>query len=263
MVGGILFEHGHRMIAAPVGPLTLALAISLVATEPRRWVRWLGFGAFLAVVLQGVLGGITVLLLPPKSVSIGHALLAQGFFVMTVLLAQATAPGWPALVASSREAADRSSGSSSKTIHSRWLGVTLIAALEGELLLGAAVRHNAAGPDIPDFPLALGRIVPPFDYFLVTIHYLHRVGAALVLVLAAATVWTALQRHSSDWPMRRRMALLVLFAVVQVSLGASIIWTERGLAVTTLHVVNGALLMAAAVSTTLRAWMLECPDFAR
>lgn len=255
MVGGILFEHGHRMVAATVGLLTLSLAISLAVTEPRRWVRWLGFGAVLAVMLQGALGGITVLLLLPKSVSISHALLAQGFFVLTVLLAQVTAPGGPALVAASASVPIGSRRKSNGAV-TRWLGVALIAALEGELLLGALVRHNAAGLAIPDFPLSLGRLVPPLDTWPVTLHYLHRVGAAAVLTLVIATAWAALRQFGGDVPLRRRVAALVLFLAIQVSLGASIIWTERGIAVTTLHVVNGALLMGAAVLTTMRAWML-------
>ncbi len=253
MVGGILFEHGHRMIAAAVGLLTVILAVGLGLTEPRRWVRWLGYGALLAVVLQGLLGGLTVLLLLPKSVSVSHALLAQLFLVLAVLLAQVTAPGWPALVASARSTAGRPAGST------RWLGLATVVVLEAELLLGAIVRHNNAGLVIPDFPLALGQVVPPLDSFPVTIHYLHRVGALAVLVLVAATAWTALRRQPGDGPLRARVAALALFAVIQVSLGASVIWTQRNLAVTTLHVVTGGVLMAAAVLVTLRAWQLESP----
>ena len=247
LVGGILYEHGHRMIAAAVGLLTVILAVGLGLREPRQWVRWLGLGALLAVVLQGVLGGITVLLLLPKSVSISHALLAQLFFVLAVLLTQVTAPGWPALAAG----AGSSSGST------RWLGLGTVVALEAELLLGALVRHNNAGLIIPDFPLSLGRIVPPLDSFPVTIHYLHRLGAVAVLGLVAATAWLALRRHGNDRPLKVRVLWMVLFVLIQVSLGASVIWTQRSLAVTTLHVVNGGLLMAAAVLAALRAWQLE------
>src|SRR5262245_32575448 len=71
MVGGIFYEHGHRMIASTVGFLTIILAIWTWKAEPRRWVRWLGLSALGAVILQGLLGGITVLLLLPAPVSIG------------------------------------------------------------------------------------------------------------------------------------------------------------------------------------------------
>ena len=77
MVGGVLYEHGHRMIAATVGLLTLILALWVWWKEPRRWARWLALAAVLAVVAQGVLGGITVLFYLPVAISAGHATLAQ------------------------------------------------------------------------------------------------------------------------------------------------------------------------------------------
>ena len=94
MVGGIFYEHGHRMIASTVGFLTIILAIWTWKVEPRRWVRWLGVAALGAVILQGLLGGITVLLLLPAPISIGHAGLAQLFFCLTISLALFTSPGW-------------------------------------------------------------------------------------------------------------------------------------------------------------------------
>src|SRR5689334_12387418 len=80
MVGGIFYEHGHRLIASTVGFLTIILAIWIWRAEPRRWVRALGFAALGAVVLQGVLGGITVLFFLPTAISTAHAGLAQIFF---------------------------------------------------------------------------------------------------------------------------------------------------------------------------------------
>ena len=79
MVGGIFYEHGHRMIGASVGLLTIILALWLWRAERRSWLRRLGFIGVAAVVLQGVLGGITVLYLLPWPVSVGHASLAQLF----------------------------------------------------------------------------------------------------------------------------------------------------------------------------------------
>src|SRR5437762_11708156 len=72
MVGGIFYEHGHRMIATSVGILTVILAVALYRREKRAWVRRLGYGAFAAVVLQGVLGGLTVIFLLPTAVSVAH-----------------------------------------------------------------------------------------------------------------------------------------------------------------------------------------------
>jgi len=87
MVGGIFYEHGHRLIASAVGFLTIGLVVGLWRVEPRRWVRRLGVIALAAVVLQGVLGGLTVLNFLPPPISIGHAGLAQAFFGLTVSIA--------------------------------------------------------------------------------------------------------------------------------------------------------------------------------
>ena len=93
-VGGILYEHGHRLIASTVGFLTIVLAAWLGVQEPRRWMKWLGAAALGAVIAQGVLGGLTVLFFLPAPVSTAHAGLAEIFFCMTVAIALFTSPGW-------------------------------------------------------------------------------------------------------------------------------------------------------------------------
>src|ERR1041385_3610296 len=80
MVGGVFYEHGHRMVAAFVGLLTVILTLWICIKEERAWVRWLSIGAFLAVLAQGILGGLTVRYLLPTSISMLHACLAQTFF---------------------------------------------------------------------------------------------------------------------------------------------------------------------------------------
>src|SRR3989338_3837872 len=82
MVGGIRFEHTHRLIAGFVGLLTLALAVWSSRREPRRSLRRLGWIALAAVVAQAVLGGITVLQQLPLPVSVAHACLGQLFFCL-------------------------------------------------------------------------------------------------------------------------------------------------------------------------------------
>src|SRR5882762_1198516 len=100
MVGGVLFEHGHRLVATLVGCLTLVLALWIAIAEPRPAVRASGLVALFAVVLQGVLGGVTVLYKLPLAVSVTHACLAQTFFCLTVALATVTARSWTAPQAS-------------------------------------------------------------------------------------------------------------------------------------------------------------------
>ena len=82
MVGGVLYEHGHRMVAAFVAALTALLAVWIGIADVRRWVRLVGFAALGAVIAQALLGGITVLLFLPTPVSMLHALLAQSFLLL-------------------------------------------------------------------------------------------------------------------------------------------------------------------------------------
>src|SRR5688572_21261207 len=94
MVGGIFYEHTHRLIASGVGLLIIGLTAWLWRAEPRRWVRRLGYIALAAVITQGILGGITVLWFLPDAISIAHAGLAQLVFCLTISIALFTSPGW-------------------------------------------------------------------------------------------------------------------------------------------------------------------------
>src|SRR5437870_921462 len=93
-VGGILYEHSHRLIASTVGFLTIVLAGWLWWQDSRPWMTRLGAAALGAVIAQGVLGGLTVLFFLPAAISIAHAGLAEIFFCITVAIALFTSPGW-------------------------------------------------------------------------------------------------------------------------------------------------------------------------
>jgi cytochrome c oxidase assembly protein subunit 15 len=233
MVGGIRYEHGHRMVATIVGILTVVLAIWLSRSDRRRWVRSLGFLALCAVVLQGILGGLTVLFLLPTLVSVAHACLAQTFFCLVVAIAVVTSPRWDAAPAGRSQA------------------VTQLAALTAsavflQLLVGAVMRHTKAGLAIPDFPLSLGRLVPPLDSFPVAIAFAHRAWALVVAGLVFATAAAAFR---SRRPGLRRTALaLGAIVLVQISLGALTVLSRKAVAITTIHVATGALLLGTAVA---------------
>ena len=94
LVGGVKFEHTHRMIAQGAGLLTIILAVWLWRSEKRRWMRILGFAAVGTVIAQGILGGITVLYYLPPAVSSAHAALAQTFFCLAVAVAMFTGKRW-------------------------------------------------------------------------------------------------------------------------------------------------------------------------
>jgi cytochrome c oxidase assembly protein subunit 15 len=246
MVGPIFYEHGHRLIATVVGMLTIGLVLWLWKVEPRRWVRRLGWIALVAVILQGVLGGVTVLLLLPDAVSISHAGLAQIFLCLTLTLALVTSRGW-------REPA-RTPVDDGRL--RRWL-VTLTAAVYVQILLGATMRHTAAGLAIPDFPLAFGRLIPPFWTEGIAIHFAHRVGALVVSVLVAVSVAAIVGRHRARPELVRPAWLLVAALGVQITLGAFVVLTGRQPIVNTLHVATGGIVLMTALLLTLRSFRLR------
>jgi cytochrome c oxidase assembly protein subunit 15 len=240
MVGGVLFEHGHRLAAAAVGCLTVVLALWTVVGDGRASVRALGLLALLAVVLQGVLGGITVLYKLPIAVSVSHACLAQTFFCLTVTLALVTSPAW----STPRR---RRPPAALGVVAGLTTGVVF-----GQLVLGALMRHMHAGLAIPDFPLAFGQLVPPLATSLIAIHFAHRVGA-LVVAVAVSSMAAYVLGHSDD-PWLRRPALFAGgLVVLQVTLGAVTIWSRRAVLPTTTHLVVGAALLATCLVLTLRA----------
>lgn len=247
MVGGILYEHGHRMVATTVGLLTVITAAWLLWSEPRRWVKGLAFGAVAVVIAQGLLGGLTVIYLLPKPISISHAVLAQVFFLMTVALVQVTSPAWPRLIHPQRRLAPGRMG----IVCAATFGAVLIT-----LAVGATVRHHGAGLAIPDFPSAYGRVVPPLTSFPIVIHFMHRVSALAVFVLVLGAVGSAVLHFRQVPELLRPAMAMGALTVLQIGLGGWIIWSQRAVPATTIHLVNGALLLAVSGLLALRAIVL-------
>ena len=250
MVGGIFYEHGHRLIASSVGGFTIVLALWLWLAEPRRWVRWLGFAALGSVILQGVLGGITVLFFLPTAVSTAHAGLAQIFFCLTVAIALVTSPGW--------NAGPESGWVDDQTL--RRVATATTALIYTQILVGATMRHSNAGLAIPDFPLVFGGLLPPHWTAPIAIHYAHRVGALVVLTAVAATAGHVWYHHRGSTELRGPASLLAALVLVQISLGALIIWTGKDVAINTTHVITGALVLATSLVLTLRSYRTRFAD---
>lgn len=250
MRGGVLFEHGHRVVAAAVGALTLGLAVFLARREQRRWVRRLGYLAAGVVVLQGVLGGVTVLLRLPDAISVAHAGLAQLFFCIVTALALVTSPSW-------RGSEPLSPDRGAPSTRSLTLATTLV--IYGQILIGAVVRHTGAGLAIPDFPLAFGRLVPPVASPLVAYQLAHRVGAVAVATLVLWAAGRALRRHQALAPLRRPALALVALLGFQIFLGALTIWSRKAVVPTTAHVATGALMLATSLVLALRSQRLLAP----
>jgi cytochrome c oxidase assembly protein subunit 15 len=246
MVGGVFYEHGHRLVAGTVGLATLVLTITVWLVDRRRSVRLVALAAIGAVIAQGLLGGLTVLLLLPPAVSVAHACLAQAFLCLTVALAAMTSPAWD----DGRRLTD--DGAPSIALLTRVTAATVY----GQLILGAVMRHTGAGLAIPDFPLAFGALVPPFERPGVAIHFAHRMGAVVVLALVAWTASTIRARHPGERRLHRPALLACALVVLQITLGAVTVWSGKAVLPTTLHVAVGAALLATTFLLALRAGRL-------
>jgi heme a synthase len=228
MVGGVFYEHGHRLLGVLVGLLTLGLAATIQLTEPRPWVRRLGLLAVALVCAQGLIGGLRVVLLR-DTLAIVHGCLAQAFFALLVAMTVFTAPGRRAAPPPLPDPEGRNLG---------WLAVVASAVLYGQIVLGALTTH--AG--------------------WVSLH----LGGAVVAVVVAGT---ATLRILGGHPRRPDLAgpawTLALLLGVQIALGlgaylarfTGLLVTGGGaLALPVAHRLVASLLLGAAVTLALRAW---------
>lgn len=268
MVGGIFYEHGHRMIASFVGLLMLILAIVLWRTEERGWIRLLGFIGLAAVIIQGILGGLTVLFLLPTPISVSHATLAQTFFCITVSLAFFTSRWWM----------EKGDVAADGILPQSTLNIVIAAALSVyvQLILGALMRHTGSGLAVPDFPLAYGQIFPSlseesvamYNQFLIQshvrlaadgaitegqiiIHMLHRYWAILVSGLIIIASLRLIRLGNLSPRFRTLGVLLISILLLQIALGAFTVLSEKHPEITTAHVANGALILGVGLLSVL------------
>ena len=249
-VGGIFYEHGHRLIASTVGFLTVIQALWLQRREPKRFVRRLGWLSLGAVLVQGLLGGLTVILLLPLAISVAHAALAEIFLCLNVSIAFFTSRWYEDL---------RKYEKGDAPVGMAW---SLTAIVYAQILAGALMRHLGAGLAIPDFPRSFGRWIPPFDSINVVAAFVHRAGGFLVAAMVLAMV-VRLLRFERDHPLRFLAHLLLVVVSAQVLLGAYVIWSGKQPILTSLHVMNGALTLALSLILTLAtrtvAWRVVRP----
>lgn len=248
MVGGVRFEHSHRLIAGSVAILMLILAIWLAWREPRRWVRGLGFAALGAVFLQALLGGITVLRLLPHAISVAHACLGQTFFCLVVSIALVTSPRWQ------REspAASDDPMLRDRRLVAR-LAIFTVATVYVQLILGAVMRHTNSGLAIPDFPLAFGHLLPPTWSGPVAIHFAHRLWALVVTGAVAAFVATIVKSPGLRPALWRPATLLAALIPAQITLGAVTVLSQKQAVATSAHVATGALILVTSLVLAIRA----------
>lgn len=250
-IGGVFFEHTHRLIASLVGLLTIILALWLWFSESRRWVRNLGFVAVGAVILQGVLGGLRVTTLKDQ-IGIFHACLAQAFFGLLVFIALVTSRWWAGTAIAGRGG-----------IRQVAFATTILIYIQ--LALGATMRHQHRDLSITDFPTAYDQWLPDTSTAAIAkinlqrdklalsdvsatqiwLQMAHRFGAFLVAIGVVAFFVFA---HRETIPLGRGLAVAWLFLVaVQISLGAWTIWSNKAADVATTHVAVGAISFALGV----------------
>ncbi|HXP62231.1 MAG TPA: COX15/CtaA family protein [Dongiaceae bacterium] len=306
-VGGVFYEHTHRLLGALVGLLTsvlalwlwgasarpwmrrlglvlLAAALGALVAWPRRWsdalvlglagaalfassfawprcepsARWLrrlGLAAFVGVVLQGVLGGLRVVLFQDQ-LGIFHATLAQLFFVLVCALALFTSRWW-------QNAASVPLSHEARRLPFLVTATTLL--ILAQLILGACMRHEHAGLAIPDFPLAYGKLWPPMDAasvalanqrrletvalnpitsFQIGLQMAHRIVAALIVAAVGVCAWQTWRRLGSRSALGRLALVWLGLVLAQALLGAMTIWSDKAADIATAHLLGGALLLA-------------------
>jgi cytochrome c oxidase assembly protein subunit 15 len=250
-VGGIFYEHSHRLLASGVGLLTTILAIWLWLKDSRKWIQWLGVTAFLLVVAQGILGGLRVRW-QMDWLGVPHGAIAQAFLVLTAAIALFASRWW------------MNSNKEKQTavpcgLRSHVLYVTLLIFIQ--LIIAATIRHQHAGLAIWDFPLAHGQAWPatdaaaiadynahrppglvgnPITAFQVNLQMIHRLVAYAIFLGVVAAAFLAVKKLG----MPDRLAKFAWFwaglLTLQLGLGAWTVWSNKAADVTTLHVMTGA-----------------------
>ena len=240
MVGNLFWEHGHRMVATTVGLLTFVLMIYVLLKEKRSSVRKLGVFALLAVIAQGLLGGLTVKLMLPLAVSSAHATLAQLFFCTTVSLAVFTSRSWI-------EA--RSLEEDNGVLPLRYLCTVALVTIFVQLILGATLRHSAT-----------------WDQHLPVELVLAHVGGAIAVTLAlGSAALTTLRRHRGEKFLTRPAIVALSLLGVQLFLGVATYLVRQAspsdpqplnpmISVTVAHVACGALVFVSTIVLTLRTY---------
>ncbi|PYL28283.1 MAG: cytochrome oxidase biogenesis protein CtaA [Verrucomicrobia bacterium] len=269
-IGGVLFEHTHRLIASTVGFLTIILAIWLWRTEDRHAVRMLGLIAVAGVILQGILGGLRVTMLKDQ-IGIFHACLAQAFLGLIVLIAITTTNFWRSLGVNLTGLTGQVS---QPLLRIKMMAIATTIAIYGQLALGATMRHQHKDLAILDFPTANGAWIPDtsatalakvnawrdaralsdVDAFQIWLQMAHRFLAALIGIAVIAFCVRVWKDAHAIAALRRLSILWVLLFLLQFTLGAWTIWSDKAADVATSHVAVGAIMLSFGVSAWAICW---------
>ncbi len=239
MTGGVFWEHLHRLWA---GALVLLFIVATVVlwrqAPPRPSLQRTTLAGIALLLIQSVLGGLTVIYRLPDAISTSHLALAFLFLGLLTVLTVVTSRGWQ----------ERPNPAGSGLLR---VGLLIAGLVFAQSILGALVRHTDAGVACPDVPLCLGRVIPPLDHWMVQLHFGHR---ALGLALAATTVAAAvhvLRTYSGPVP-RRLVGGLLIGVLAQVALGFLSVAVQLHPAAVSTHTLLAAGLLS--MSVALAAW---------
>ncbi len=252
-VGGVFYEHTHRLLASAVGLLTVVLAVWLWLRDVRRWMGQLGVVAVLLVIAQGVLGGLRVRW-HMDNLGVFHGTVAQVFFILVCALALLTSRWWLQL------SAERNWVSVPAGLRSLFVATTVLIFLQ--LMLGATMRHQHAGLAIRDFPLAYGQWWPdtspeamarynsqrvevvtetPVTAFQIILQMFHRLGALAIFLSVTLCAWQARRQLGRRDGLARMAAAWHGLLILQIGLGIETLHSNKAADIATLHVMIGAL----------------------
>jgi len=269
-IGGVLFEHTHRLIASTVGFLTIILAIWLWRTEDRPSVKMLGLIAVAGVILQGILGGLRVTMLKDQ-IGIFHACLAQAFLGLIVLIAMVTTNFWRSLGVNLTGLTGQVS---QPLLRIKMMAIATTIAIYVQLALGATMRHQHKDLAILDFPTANGAWIPDtsatalakinawrdaralsdVDAFQIWLQMAHRFLALLIGIAVIAFCVRVWKDAHAIAALRRLSILWVVLFLLQFTLGAWTIWSNKAADVATSHVALGAIMLSFGVSAWAICW---------
>ena len=267
-VGGILFEHTHRLMGSLVGLLTIVLAVWLWLGEDRRWVRRLGVIAVVGVILQGILGGLRVTMMKDQ-IGIFHACVAQAFLALLVFIALVTTKFWRSFP---YRLVDSQKFSLIKT-----LAVGITVAIYVQLALGATMRHQHRDLAILDFPMANRAWIPDtsatalaeinawrdsralsevtaFQIWLQMVHRFLALIIATAIIAFCVRAWREAQNFAA---LKRLSVLWVTLVLCQIALGAWVIWSNKAADIATAHVALGAVMLSFGVSISAICWRIS------
>ncbi|MED5475329.1 MAG: COX15/CtaA family protein [Candidatus Neomarinimicrobiota bacterium] len=283
MVGGVLYEHGHRLFASFIGFLILVQTTWILSVEKRSWIRKISVITLGTVIFQGTLGGLTVYYLLPIWISASHGTIAQTTLCLTVLLTVSTSKKW---IKQSKE-------NISPKLFKISLIVTILIWIQ--LVLGALMRHSESGLIAFDFPLMNGDLIPTvdkiYDYnqlrnnfiwenidnsdstlthrhlldehlepitpFKMLIHFAHRFWALVVFTGIIYLLFSTYKLNKNKHLMKIPVFILLITAIGQIILGVFSIWSIRDILITTMHVSNGSLVLAVSFYITIWTWRLK------